>query len=150
MQLKELTNDMASVVVEHEFNVPAKLLWDLIGDFGNTGKWSGSPPEVCVQEGEGIGSIRTLTMPDGGKIVDRLDTLERFSYSYSILSSPLPFDSYSATFSVFSIDGERSKFVWAGRFEPSGISEEEGVEFFNQVYRRGINMMQKTLAQLTP
>ena len=81
---------MPVVTTEQVFDLPADELWALIGDFGDTGKWSGRPPEGCVQEGEGIGALRTLTLADGRKIVDRLEAQSANSYSYSIVTSPLP------------------------------------------------------------
>lgn len=101
---------MATASLEHIFNVPAHYIWDLIGDFGDTGKWSGRPPEACVQSGAGIGALRTLTLADGGQIVDRLDALGPMSYTYSIVASPLPVASYTATMMVESIDEASCRF----------------------------------------
>ena len=53
---------LLTVTADHVFELPADALWGLIGDFGATGKWSGRPPEACVQTGEGIGALRTLTL----------------------------------------------------------------------------------------
>ena len=70
------------------------------GDFGATGKWSGRPPEACMQNGEGIGALRTLTLANGQQIIDRLEGQSPMSYTYSIVSSPLPVASYTATMAV--------------------------------------------------
>ena len=74
------------------------------GDFGATGKWSGRPPEACMQNGEGIGALRTLTLANGQQIIDRLEGQSPMSYTYSIVSSPRPVASYTATMAVTSID----------------------------------------------
>lgn len=87
---------MANAEVRHIFNISADQLWDLIGDFGNTPKRSGSSPEACVQQGEVIGSLRTLTFEGNQKIVDRLNEMGERSYSYSLVSSPLPVSAYQA------------------------------------------------------
>lgn len=126
----------------------ADALWDLIGDFGNTSKWSGSPPETCVQTGEGIGALRTLTMRDGQKIVDRLDAYGARTYSYSIVTSPLPVATYHATMAVTPIDDASCTFVWSGEFEPVGISDEQAVAFFTRVYHSGIGMMTKSIEKM--
>lgn len=138
---------MAKVITEQVFNLPVDELWALIGDFGDTGKWSGRPPEGCVQEGEGIGALRTLTLADGRVIVDRLEAQTPNSYSYSIVTSPLPYKSYRATMAVAPIDAASSRFTWTGEFEPQGISDEEAIAFTKGVYAMGIGLMQKTLAQ---
>jgi hypothetical protein len=136
---------MAKASVKQVFNLSADQLWDLIGDFGNTTKWSGSPAESCVPSGEGIGAIRTLTLSDGRKIVDRLDAVGRRSYSYSVVTSPLPVSAYHATMSVLPIDAASCEFTWSGEFEPIGITGNEATEFFLNVYRTGIAMIEKTI-----
>jgi hypothetical protein len=138
---------MPTVHVEHIFNLPAHELWDLIGDFGDTGRWSGRPPEACVQEGQGIGALRTLTLDDGRKIVDRLEAQTANSYSYSIVSAPLPYKSYRATMTVSPIDGASSKFTWTGVFAPAGMTDEQGIEFTKGIYQMGIGLMTKTIAK---
>ena len=137
---------MPTVTTEQVFELPVADLWALIGDFGDTGKWSGRPPEGCVQEGEGIGTLRTLTLADGRKIVDRLEAQTANSYSYSIVTSPLPYKSYRATMAVAPIDATSTRFTWTGEFEPLGMSDEEAIAFTKGVYAMGIGLMQKTLA----
>jgi Polyketide cyclase / dehydrase and lipid transport len=139
---------MAKAAVSHKFDLTADALWDLIGDFGNTSKWSGSPLEACVQQGEGIGALRTLTVQDGRQIVDRLDAVGERSYCYSIVTSPLPVASYSATMAVTPIDDASCELIWSGEFEPKGISDEQAVAFFINVYHSGIAMMTKTIAKM--
>lgn len=140
---------MPTVQAEQIFDLSADSLWALIGDFGDTGKWSGRPPEACVQEGEGIGALRTLTLDDGRKIVDRLEAQAANSYSYSIVSAPLPYKSYRATMTVTPIDASSSKFTWTGVFEPAGMTDEQAVEFTKRVYQMGIGLMKNTIAKRT-
>jgi hypothetical protein len=139
---------MANASVKHVFNVAADQLWDLIGDFGDTKKWSGSPPEACVSSGQGVGALRTLTFPDGRQIVDRLDAVGERTYSYSVVTSPLPVSSYSATMAVSPIDATSCEFNWRGEFQPTGVTDDQASQFFENVYRSGIAMMEKSLAGL--
>jgi hypothetical protein len=136
---------MPTVVAEHVFALPVDELWAILGDFGQTGKWSGRPPEACVQEGEGIGALRTLTIQDGRVIVDRLEAQDARSYSYSVVSGLLPYKCYRATMAVEPIDAMHSRFSWTGEFEPDGITEEESIEFTENVYATGIAMMRRTI-----
>lgn len=136
---------MPAVTAEHVFALPVDELWAILGDFGQTGKWSGRPPEACVQEGEGIGALRTLTLDDGRVIVDRLDAQTPTSYSYSIVSSPLPYTRYRATMAVEAIDAGHTCFTWTGEFEPHGITEEQAIEFTRNVYAMGIGLMRRTI-----
>ena len=138
---------MASVIVEQEFELTREQLWLYIGDFGDTGKWSGRPKEACVQEGDGIGSLRTLTIADGRIIVDRLEAESEFSYTYSVVSGELPYRNYRATMSAHALAGNKSLFRWEGHFEPLGMSEEECIEFTKKVYAMGIRMMQENIQE---
>lgn len=138
---------MPSAKLVHVFNMPVDELWDLIGDFGDTGKWSGRPPEACVQEGEGIGALRTLTLEDGRQIVDRLDAQGPYFCSYSIVRAPLPVSAYRATMRVAAIDASSSQLTWHGEFEPIGMSDAEAVSFWQSIYRMGVGLMEKTIAR---
>jgi Polyketide cyclase / dehydrase and lipid transport len=137
---------MAITQLEHIFSVPARDLWALVGDFGDTGKWSGRPPEACVQSGEGLGALRTLTLADGRQIIDRLDALGPMSYTYSIVESPLPVASYVATMAVSEIDHGSCRFSWSGEFEPIGMSDDQAIAFFDDVYQSGLAMIKKALS----
>ncbi len=138
---------MPSAQLVHIFNVPVDELWALIGDFGDTGRWSGRPPEACLQEGEGVGALRTLTLEDGRQIVDRLEAQGPYSYSYSIVRSPLPVSSYRATMEVAPVSATSSQLTWSGEFEPIGMSDAEAVSFWQSIYRMGVGLMEKTIAR---
>lgn len=137
---------MTLATVTHHFAIPAARLWQLIGDFGDTGKWSGRPPEACVQDGEGIGALRTLHLADGRTIVDRLEAQGEYYYSYSIVTSPLPVRSYRATMSVAPLTEESCTFTWSGNIEPEGMTDEQAAAFFEGIYRSGIAMIDRTIA----
>jgi Polyketide cyclase / dehydrase and lipid transport len=140
---------MPTATITHIFPLSAADLWAIIGDFCDTGKWSGRPSEACVADGTGIGARRTLTVQDGRVIVDRLEAQRELYYSYSIAmppgTIPLPVKSYRATMSVAPLDEASCNFTWSGVFEAQGISDADAVEFFEGVYRSGIAMMMKTL-----
>lgn len=142
---------LAKASVQHDFELPLETLWDLVGHFGDMGRWTGLPPETCISEGEGVGAIRTLTPTTGGKIIDRLDAQTDWSYSYSIINmeeAPLPFSSYKATLAVERISENSSRLTWSGEFEPAGISALDAVAFAQNMYQRGLEMMKKSAASL--
>lgn len=138
---------MPTITAQHIFDLPGDDLWNnYLGSFGEIGKWSGRPPDACVREGEGIGSLRTLTLDDGGVIVDRLEAQGERSYSYSIVSSPLPFRSYYATMSVEDVDDNTSRLTWTGVVEPAGISDEQAIRLTESIYKMGIGLMQQAVS----
>jgi hypothetical protein len=145
------TGFMPTATITHIFPLPAAKLWAIIGDFGDTGKWSGRPPEACVADGIGIGALRRLTVADGRVIVDRLEAQGDYYYSYSIAMEPgtipLPVQNYRATMSVAPLDEACCTFTWSGLFDAQGISDADAVAFFEGVYRSGIAMMTATLGE---
>jgi Polyketide cyclase / dehydrase and lipid transport len=138
---------MPSAKIVHVFALPARELWALIGDFGDTSRWSGRPAGACVQEGRGIGSLRTLTLDDGRQIVDRLEAEGENFYSYSIVRSPLPVSSYKATMAVAPVDASSSQLTWSGEFVPVGMSDADAIKFWENIYRMGIGLMERTIAR---
>ncbi len=134
---------MTRAKVVHVFDESADQLWELIGDFGDMEKWSTGG--TCVQEGEGVGALRTITMDDGRVIVDRLEDFGGRHYSYSIVESPLPFHRYLAKMEVMPLSEEKCQLVWSSDFEPKGMSDEEAIEYIEGVYHWGISMMIETL-----
>jgi Polyketide cyclase / dehydrase and lipid transport len=140
---------MLNATITRIFPLAAADLWAVIGDFGDTGKWTGRPPEACVADGKGVGALRTLTVQDGRVIVDRLEAEGELYYSYSIAMEPgaipLPVKSYRATMAVAPLSADSCTFTWSGMFEPQGIGDAEAAAFFETVYRSGIAMMVRTL-----
>lgn len=139
---------MLTASVSRRFDIPADRLWDLIGDFGNMAKWTGAKPESCVQEGQGIGSLRRLTLADGRVIVDRLEALGHRSYTYSIVTSPLPYKSYRATMLVSAVDQSASELTWTGEFEPVGLTDDEAIATTKGMYHYGISLMEKSVSRI--
>ena len=133
--------------LKHQFAIPVDLLWSMIGDFGDVGKWSGRPAEACVQEGVGIGALRTLTLDDGRQVVDRLDAQGDIFYSYSIVTSPFPVTAYAATMSVAAVDAASSELTWRGAIEPDGISDEAATAMFEAMYRYGVGLIERQIAR---
>ncbi|MEM8489271.1 MAG: SRPBCC family protein [Pseudomonadota bacterium] len=136
---------MPTVHAKQVFLVSVDELWAILSDFGDTGKWSGRPKDACVQEGKGLGSLRTLTLADGNEIVDRLEAESEYSYSYSVVSGNLPWERYKATMAVQPLADGSSLFTWTGEFEPKGMTEEKCVAFTESVYAAGIAMMKERI-----
>ena len=136
---------MTAVEVIHNFTVSADTLWELIGDFGDMDKWS-TGGGSCVVEGDGIGALRTVTTADGRVIIERLEAETELSYSYSIVSSPLPVESYEATLALVRTGKNSCQLQWSSRFEPKKVTEEQAVAYIEKIYGWGIGMMKETLA----
>jgi len=137
---------MAEVRVVEGIGASADAVWELVRDFGGVMKWS-SAVQSCEVEGEGIGAVRTLALPGGAAIRERLERFEDAgrSFSYSILDGPLPVDDYLATLVVRARGADRCEVDWASTFQPKGLSEEQALGIIRGVYEGGIREIKKNL-----
>ena len=62
------------------------------------------------------------------------------TYSYSIEQAPFPATDYLATIKV-EAQGQGARVTWSGRFDASGVSEEEVVALFNGIYQGGLEAL---------
>lgn len=138
---------MASVKVTDRIEASADQVWDLVRDFGGIQRFSPAIESVSVQ-GEGIGAVRTITLPGGVALQERLEALDEGSRTlrYAIVGShPLPFDEYLATIRL-SEDGEGCQIEWSSSFAPRGGAEAQAAGMVEGIYRSGIAGIKKALA----
>lgn len=110
---------MTTVTVTADMPASADAVWkEASPDFCGI---EGFHPAVAACELSSDKSIRTLTLGNGAKIVEKQTAWDdvAHSYSYDITDSPLPVANYSATFSVAD-EGSGSKVTWTAEFDPVG------------------------------
>jgi len=113
---------------EITINAPAEKVWALIKDFGDM-SWHPDIKSVTVDKGNNKGSIRVLTLKDGGTITEELKKYDdaKMSYAYKIIEMStaktithagveekvpvLPVDNYAASIEVDS-KGDSSVVSW--------------------------------------
>ncbi|ODA66659.1 mxaD protein [Methyloligella halotolerans] len=96
-------------------DAPPEKVWAIAKEFGGMADWH--PMVETVETADGT---RTVTLKDGGKLVDSLDDSsdEEMSYSYRLDTPDIehfPVSFYSATLDVNPADGG-SEVSWIGRF----------------------------------
>jgi hypothetical protein len=114
----------------------ADALWAKIGDFCGIGKWHPAI-EKCALSADG--KTRTLSLKGGGTIVEaqtKLDAAGK-SYTYSIVSGPLPVANYSSTITV-SADGAGSVVTWTGKYDAKGAPDADAMKAIQGVYDSGV------------
>ncbi|MGO1121255.1 SRPBCC family protein [Rhodovibrionaceae bacterium A322] len=114
---------MTTVNLERDYAVSAAEVWAVIGEFESLHSWH---PQVVDSEISDGGTLRTLTLAEGkGQVQERLVLKDdaNHSYSYAIISGPLPVSNYSATLSVVDLPGGGCRLTWTSAFSASG---EEG------------------------
>jgi hypothetical protein len=137
---------MASVKVVDSVEASADRVWDLLRDFGGLDRFAAGI-EDCQVEGEGVGAVRTLSMPGGLKLQERLEAFDDAgrSLSYAIIGEhPLPLDDYLSTVRVVEESDGRCTIEWSSEFQPKG-PEDAARTMVEGIYRGGIKGIKKAL-----
>lgn len=136
---------MASVSMTTTIQAAPDTVWETIRDFGSIHTYVEIITDVTTEDA-GIGAVRTLTLQDGAKIVERLDHLEDEARElrYSMVRSPLPIEDYVATAQVRDKSPEACEITWSSTFEPKGAPEADVVELIEGLYAMGFEGL-KTL-----
>ncbi len=91
------------------------------------------------------GSTRTLTLPDGKQVVEKLEDHDDAgrTYSYMILDSgPLPVADYHSKI-VIAAKGSGSEIVWTGHFSAKGASDADAQKAILGIYKSGADTLAK-------
>ena len=127
----------AEVSKKLDVSVSPDKAWAAVGEFCAIGDWHPAV-EKCELSNQGKDKIRTLSLKGGGTIVEKLVKWEpkKHSYTYAIVSSPLPVSDYVSTVSV-SAHGDGSRLAWKGKFTPVG-DEAKAKEVVGGIYTDGL------------
>lgn len=126
---------------EVEVDAAPATVWKLVGNFNHLDVWHPALIGSTVQGPEGkVGTVRTLVLGDGAKITEKLTAHSdaKKSYSYVILTGPLPVDHYESTLTVAPAGAGKSKVTWKGSFDAKGAPEDKAKEVIQGVYDAGL------------
>ena len=136
---------MVTVKVSERVEASADQVWDLFRDFGGIQRFTSGFEKVEVT-GSGIGAVRTITLPGGAALQERLEAFDERGrkLQYAIVAGPIPVSGYLATLEVKD-EGKACRIDWSSQFEPKGISEEQARGMIEGVYKSGIAGVRKAL-----
>ena len=136
---------MVSVKVSERVETTADRVWDLFRDFGGVQRFSAGIEKVEVT-GSGIGAVRTLSLPGGLSLQERLEAFDDRGrrLQYAIVAGPIPVSNYLATIEVKD-EGKACRIDWSSHFEPKGITDDQGRAMIEGVYKGGIAGVKKAL-----
>lgn len=136
---------MASAKVSERVEASADAVWELLRDFGGVRRYS-PVIEECTVEGDGIGAVRTLTMPGGLSLQERLEAFDDAGrrLQYAIIAGPLPFENYLATVEVRE-DGDACTIDWSSTLDAKGVTDEQAIGIVEGIYTGGIQGIKKAL-----
>ncbi|WP_439537646.1 SRPBCC family protein [Methyloversatilis sp.] len=138
------------LAVEREATVDGSpdTVWKLVGDFNGLDVWH---PAVAssTMKGAGIkaGATRTLTLGNGAKIEEKLTAYSgvKHTYTYTILSSPLPVKNYVSTLTLSPAGEGKTRVKWSSTFDANGASDEEAKKVISGIYEGGLERAGSTL-----
>ncbi|MDP1596827.1 MAG: SRPBCC family protein [Methylotenera sp.] len=132
---------------------PAKV-WALVKDFGNMHKWHPAIASTKLEK-KGEDTFRTLTLKEGGTIVEKLRSADDadMKLRYEIVTSGLPLTDYNA-FMIVSKGANAGEVnvQWVGRFYrlyklnppiPAGQDDETALNAINGIFDAGLAGLKK-------
>ena len=133
-----------NVSMQTTLAAPAGKVWQTVGDFNGLPRYVAAATKSEMQ-GRGVGALRTLTLPDGAQIVERLESHDddAMTLSYSIVSGPLPVENYLSTVKVRPLAEDRCEVSWSSTFEAAGVSEAEARGAIEGIYAMGFEGLHK-------
>ena len=128
------------VAMSTRLTVPADKCWEKIGKWGTIHEWH---PAVATTEleGEGVGSIRILTLGDGAVLKERLESQTDNSYEYSFVEHPLPVDDYHGKISVEDNGDGTTTLSWGSNFVANGVSDDEARQLISGIFQAGFDAL---------
>ena len=144
---------MVKVYISSVIDAPADRVWAAIRDFNALPKWHPAIKDSHIEGGlpsDRVGCIRNFNLKDGGNIREQLLTLSDYdyTYTYSILESPLGVRNYIATLKVTPVtDGNRTFAEWTAEFDcdpdkAQGLADGIG----NGVFQGGFDGLKRQFA----
>ncbi len=129
-------------------------VWALVKDFGNIHKWHPAIASTKLEK-KGDETFRTLTLKDGGTIVEKLRSIDETDQKikYEIVTSGLPLTDYNAFMVVTKgANAGEVNVQWVGRFYrlyklnppiPAGQDDATALSAINGIFDSGLANLKK-------
>jgi hypothetical protein len=138
---------MTDVSTFEDIEMPADVVWSVIGDFGGIRKWAVLVQSEAVEETPS-GKVRTLVMPEDRVVKERLIMQSQYSYTYAMVDRPEMAD-YRSTVAVVPLDDAHCRIELIMHMTPAeGQSEEEVTARYTRNLRGNLRAMKKALGVL--
>ncbi|MEQ1697663.1 MAG: SRPBCC family protein [Hyphomicrobiaceae bacterium] len=118
-----------------EIKAAPAAVWAKVGEWCAIKDWH--PAVASCQPGKR--GFRTLTLKDGGKILEKVTKTGKNTYSYDIIESPLPVKNYKATLTAKADSLGTTDLVWTAKFDAAkGKSDADAAAVINGIFQAGL------------
>lgn len=125
-----------------EIKASPAAVWAKIGEWCAIKDWH---PAIASCE-PGKRGFRTLTLKDGGKILEKITKTGKNTYSYDIIESPLPVKNYKATLTAKADSLGSTDLTWSAKFDAAkGKTDAEAAAVINGIFEAGLNNVKSTV-----
>lgn len=123
-----------------QINAKPTAVWALVGDYNSLYRW-----HPVVTSSDRNGKIRILTLGNGAQLIETLLSQDdtNHTYSYAIVSSPLPVADYESTLNVMDNGKGGSTVTWSSSFNAAGASDADATTAIQGVYQAGLKNLEK-------
>ncbi len=119
-----------------EIKASPTAVWAKVGEWCAIKDWH--PAIASCQPGKR--GFRTLTLKDGGKILEKMTKTGKNTYSYDIIESPLPVKNYKATLTAKADSLGSTDLTWTAKFDAAkGKTDAEAAAVINGIFEAGLN-----------
>ena len=136
------------VLVTEKFAASGESIWELLRDFGGILRWNTSGIESVSVQGEGIGAVRTIGIPGGIQLQEKLeahdDDARSFSYSFTG-KLVIPFEDYYATMTVVKEGDSECRVDWESTFKHPSMEEGAARDLIVGIYKAGCAALKQTV-----
>jgi Polyketide cyclase / dehydrase and lipid transport len=144
-----MASERHRVEVIEELDVAADAVWNTLGAFDHIDRWARL--KVLSVEGQGVGCLRTVEMPSGVRVTERLLAWQpqAMTFSYEILEpNPYRIDDYVSTVTVVQLARGRSRVCWVGEFTAqTGAEVHRSKALLCKAYAGGIQLLREHFAR---
>jgi hypothetical protein len=127
--------EKAEVSNKSIFKANSEQVWAYISDLGNLQNLVRSTIKTSVTDGQGLGSTVTLTLQNGGKIIEKVVKfdVQRRVICYTMIETPLPIKDYLACFKVKKLRDEQIEVTFSAGFSVQASNRKARINAFNNL-----------------
>lgn len=133
--------EKVNVVNKLSFEANSDSVWTYLSNLGNLQNLIPSTIKTSILEGEGVGSVVTLTLQNGGKVEEEVVKLNnrKKQICYKMIETPLPIRDYMGCFKVRRLKNKQVEVIFSAGFSVQENNRLERIEVFHNLQLELLN-----------